>query len=117
LVEESTHEWQAWSRTRAAVPLITELRAHVDQQREVELTRALAHLGHLSDGDRAVVEEMAHRLVNKMFHHLAVRMKRAAADPELGDQYLEAVRFLFEREDTWRSNREIAPEDCARQQR
>ena len=117
LVEESTHEWQAWNRTRAAVPLITELRAHVDQQRDIELTRALAHLGHLSDGDRAVVEEMAHRLVSKMFHHLAVRLKRAAADPELGDLYLEAVRFLFEREHTWRSSREIAPEDCVHEQR
>ena len=115
LVEEATREWQAWSRTRAAVPLITELRAHVDQQRDIELARAMAHLDHLTDGDRAVVEEMANRLVNKMFHHLAVRMKRAAADPDLGEQYLDAVRFLFAQEETWRLSREAEPEDYARQ--
>jgi glutamyl-tRNA reductase len=116
-VEEATLEWQAWYRTRAAVPLISELRAHVDQQRDIELARAMAQLDHLSESDRAVVEELAHRLVNKMFHQLAVRMKRAAAEPELGEQYLEAVRFLFAREDTWRISREAAPEDYARQTR
>jgi hypothetical protein len=42
---------------------------------------------------------MANRLVNKMFHHLAIRMKKAAADPELGEQYLEAARFLFQRDE------------------
>ncbi len=113
LVEEAANEWQAWNRTRAAVPLITELRAHVDQQRDVELARTLALLGHLPESDRLAVEELANRLVNKMFHHLAVRMKRAAADPELGEQYLEAVRFLFAREEGWRSSRETAPEHLA----
>jgi glutamyl-tRNA reductase len=95
MVDEATREWQTWCRTRAAVPMITDLRAHVDRQRDAELVRTLAHLEHLPEADRAIVEEMAHRLVNKMFHHLAIRMKKAAADPDLGDQYLEAVRFLF----------------------
>ena len=111
MVDEATNEWQAWYRTRAAVPLITELRAHVDRQKDIELDRALAHLDRLTDAERAVVEEMAHRLVNKMFHHLAVRMKRAAADPDLGEQYLEAVRFLFAREEGWRSSHEEEPDE------
>jgi hypothetical protein len=42
---------------------------------------------------------MANRLVNKMFHHLAIRMKKAAADPDLGAHYLEAARFLFQRDE------------------
>jgi glutamyl-tRNA reductase len=98
MVEEATVEWQTWCRTREAVPLIADLRAHVDRQKEAELTRTMAQLEHLSDEDRAAVGEMAHRLVNKMFHHLAVRMKQAAADPELGEHYLEAARYLFQRD-------------------
>lgn len=99
LVEVATAEWQVWCRTREAVPLIADLRAHVDAQKEAELARALKGLEHLSDRDRAEVAEMAHRLVNKMFHHLAIRMKQAAADPELGAGYLEAARYLFQRDD------------------
>ena len=98
LVEEGLAEWQTWRRTREAVPLIADLRAHVDGQKEVELSRTLRQLEHLPAADRLAVEEMAHRLVNKMFHHLAIRMKQAAADPELGDRYLEAARYLFQRD-------------------
>jgi hypothetical protein len=35
-----------------------------------------------------------------MFHHLAIRMKKAAADPELGEQYLAAAKFLFQRDES-----------------
>ena len=99
LVEVATAEWQVWCRTREAVPLIADLRAHVDGQKEAELARTLKGLEHLSERDRAEVAEMGHRLVNKMFHHLATRMKQAAADPDLGESYLEAARYLFQRED------------------
>lgn len=100
LVELAAADWQAWCRTREAVPLIADLRAHVDRQKAAELARTLTRLEHLSAADRAEVEEMAHRLVNKMFHHLAVRMKRAAADPDLGEHYLEAARYLFQPEES-----------------
>ena len=98
LVLEAAIDWLVWCRTRDAVPLIADLRAHVDHQRDVELARTLAQLEHLADADQARVREMANRLVNKMFHHLAVRMKEAAADPEMGPHYLAAARFLFQRE-------------------
>ena len=98
LVVEAANAWLVWCRTRDAVPLIADLRAHVDRQRDIELARTLTQLDHLDDADQARVREMANRLVNKMFHHLAVRMKEAAADPDLGAQYLAAARFLFQRE-------------------
>jgi glutamyl-tRNA reductase len=100
IVTEAAHDWLAWCRTRDAVPIIADLRAHVEHQRDAELARTLAQLDHLSDADQARVREMANRLVNKMFHHLAVRMKKAAADPELGAQYLATARFLFQHEES-----------------
>ena len=99
LVEAATAEWRVWCRTREAVPLIADLRAHVDGQKDAELARTLKGLEHLSERDRAEVAEMGHRLVNKMFHHLATRMKQAAADPDLGAGYMEAARYLFQRDD------------------
>jgi glutamyl-tRNA reductase len=100
MVEGAVGDWTAWCRTREAVPLIADLRAHVDRQKEAELARTLGQLAHLSEVDQAAVGELAHRLVNKMFHHLAIRMKQAAADPALGDRYLEVARFLFGRDES-----------------
>jgi glutamyl-tRNA reductase len=99
MVEEAAAGWQSWCRTREAVPLIADLRAHVDRQKEAELARTLAQLPQLSEAEQAAVGELAHRLVNKMFHHLATRMKQAAADPALGDRYLEVARYLFQRDE------------------
>lgn len=83
------------ARTRRAVPLIARLRAHVDRNKEAELARTMAGLEHLAPADREAVAYMAHRLVNNMFHHLATRLKAAAAAPE-GDAYLAALDFLFD---------------------
>jgi glutamyl-tRNA reductase len=107
MVEAATSEWQAWCRTREAVPLIADLRAHVDRQKAAELARTLSQLEHLAPDDQAAIEEMAHRLVNKMFHHLATRMKKAAADPELGESYVAAARFLFQHDDLGHSDSRV----------
>ncbi len=114
MVEEATAGWIVWCRTREAVPLIADLRAHVDRQKEQELARTLAQLEHLSEDERAAVGELAHRLVNKMFHHLAIRMKQAAADPDLGESYLEAARYLFSRDEAGEVVRPEAMAETAR---
>jgi glutamyl-tRNA reductase len=80
---------------RRAVPLIAALRAHVDSQKDAELHHTLATLAHLAPADRDAVALLAHRLVNRMFHHLATRLKLAAALPD-GDAYLAALAFLFD---------------------
>lgn len=94
IVATAAQDYMAWLRARSATPLIASLRAHVDQQKDAELSRTLAHLAHLTEADQQEVAQMAHRLINKMFHHLAVQMKRAAADPTL-DDYLAVARYLF----------------------
>jgi glutamyl-tRNA reductase len=94
IVDEVVGEAMVWARTREAVPVIAALRAHVDRSRDAELARTLAALEHLSGEDREAVALLAHRLINKMFHHLAVRMKKAAADPAM-EGYLPVARYLF----------------------
>ncbi|GAC1435895.1 MAG: glutamyl-tRNA reductase [Chloroflexota bacterium] len=94
IVAEVVEETLVWARTREAVPVIAALRAHVDGSKEAELARTLGGLSHLAEEDREAVALLAHRLVNKMFHHLAVRMKKAAADPAM-EGYLPVARYLF----------------------
>lgn len=95
IIDGFVERCQTEARTRRAAPMIARLRAHVDQQKEAELARTLAGLDHLPVEDRAAVELLAHRLVNRMFHHFATRLKAAAALPE-GDERLHAVEFLFD---------------------
>jgi len=95
IVDDAVRRYEVEARTRQAVPLIARLRAHVDSQKEVELERTLAALDHLSPADREAVALLAHRLVNRMFHHLATRLKLAAAEPD-ADAYLAALTFLFD---------------------
>lgn len=95
IVDESVELYIAEARARRAVPLIARLRAHVDRNKDAELARTLAGLERLSPADREAVALMAHRLVNNMFHHLATRLKKAAALPD-GDARLAALAFLFD---------------------
>ncbi len=95
IVDESVELYIAEARARRAVPLIARLRAHVDRNKDAELARTLAGLERLSPADREAVALMAHRLVNNMFHHLATRLKKAAALPD-GDAHLAALAFLFD---------------------
>jgi len=99
IVEDCVARYDVEARTRRAVPLIARLRAHVDGNKEAELARTLAGLEHLSPDDREAVALMAHRLVNRMFHHLATRLKEAAAGQD-GDAHLAALTFLFDESGT-----------------
>lgn len=99
IVEACVERYIVDVRTQRAVPLIANLRAHVDRQKDAELARTLAGLEHLDPADREAVALLAHRLINRMFHHLATRLKAAAAAPE-AEAHLAALAFLFEATDT-----------------
>jgi glutamyl-tRNA reductase len=95
IVDEAVQRYVVEVHMRRAVPLIAALRAHVDRQKEAELARTLASLEHLAPADREVVALLAHRLVNRMFHHLATRLKLVATEPD-AEVYLAALAFLFD---------------------
>ncbi len=99
IVDASVERYAVESRTRRAVPLIAALREHVDRQKDAELARTLADLDHLPAADQEAVSLLAHRLINRMFHHLAIRIKAAATRPD-AETYLEALAFLFSSEGT-----------------
>ncbi len=87
IVEEGVREYVRSRTVRLAVPGIAALRRHVDRSEQLELTRVLGHLEHLSESDRALVTRFGERLVDKMFHHLVSRIRGLAefdeVDPEV----------------------------------
>ncbi|MGH2447431.1 MAG: glutamyl-tRNA reductase [Chloroflexota bacterium] len=85
-------EFHAWYLTRRVVPVIANLRSHVEEVQRQELERVAPRLTGLTDSERATVESLTSRLIDKMFHHLVTRLRLAAqTDPRL----VEAAEFFF----------------------
>jgi len=67
LIDESEAEFVAWVRGRSAVPAIQALSERAESQRVAELERLFRRLA-LDETDRALVEQMSHRLVAGLLH-------------------------------------------------
>lgn len=92
VVAAEVHEFMAWTLTRRVAPVIANLRSHVEAVQAQELKRVAPQLSGLTERERAAVESLTGRLVDKMFHHLVVRLRLAAqTDPKL----VEAAEFFF----------------------
>lgn len=91
---ESARYWD-WLAGLAAVPTLAAVRARVDAVRERELDDLLRRLGGLSDEQRAAIAAFSRSLMNKFLHSPTVRLRRAAADDQLGLEAISVARFLF----------------------
>lgn len=92
VIAAEIREFMAWYLTRRAVPVIASLRNHVEAVSRQEMKRVEGALSDLNDRERAAVESLTNRLIDKMFHHLVVRLRLAAqTDPKLVD----AAEFFF----------------------
>ncbi|MGH2441815.1 MAG: glutamyl-tRNA reductase [Chloroflexota bacterium] len=84
--------FRAWYLTRRVVPVIAHLRSHVEAVSSQELRRVAPQLAGLNPREHEAVESLTQRLIDKMFHHLVVRLRLAAqTDPSLVD----AAEFFF----------------------
>lgn len=94
IVAEEAEEFRAWHASRDVVPAIASLRALAEEIRAAELARARGRLGRLTERERAAVESLTARIVDKLLHLPTVRMKEAAAGAD-GTVYVDALRHLF----------------------
>jgi glutamyl-tRNA reductase len=92
VIAGEVQEFMAWYHTRRVAPVIASLRNHVEAVQRQEMKRIAPQIKDLTDRERAAVESMGQRLVDKMFHHLVLRLRLAAqTDPALVD----AAEFFF----------------------
>jgi glutamyl-tRNA reductase len=77
IVTRRVAEHAQWEQSRAAVPVIVELRRRADEYREVELAKARSRLAR-GDAPEAVLESLARGLANKFLHHPSQALGRAA---------------------------------------
>ena len=95
IIAMEVESFEHWLSSLSVVDTISDLRHHVDQLRQQELTRTLRQLSpSLSEREIAAVRELANRLTNKLLHIPTLRLKDAAAAGQ-GHIYAEAMRYLF----------------------
>jgi len=97
IVDEEVERFWGWVEGLGVVPAIKAFRGRMDTVREGELQRVLRRMPHLSEADRALVEQLSLALMNKFLHQPTIALKKAA-EAGNSDELLLALRALFERE-------------------
>ena len=100
IVSEEVERFWAWYSALVVVPVLNELRDHMERIRAAELERALRRLRHLKSDDRAQLEQFSHALLNKFLHQPTIALKEAASAGR-GYGLREAFKRLFGLEQGW----------------
>ena len=93
IIESEVELFEAWWRTRRAIPTVVAMRDLAERARQEELAEALQKLGHLSDTDRATIDALTRAIVSKVLHGPTVRLKEMAAQGDA--EAIELIRTLF----------------------
>jgi glutamyl-tRNA reductase len=94
IVDEEVERHLEARRARGAAPLVTQLRARLEELRVAELERASGELAGLTDAQRAGVEQLTKALVAKIAHEPTVALRHHAGT-DRGQRLADAVRTLF----------------------
>ncbi|QQG26803.1 glutamyl-tRNA reductase [Pectobacterium carotovorum] len=83
IVQQESSDFMAWLRAQSAVETIRDYRAQADELRAEMTAKALAAIQQGNDVE-AVIQELTHRLTNRLIHAPTKSLQQAARD---GDQH------------------------------
>ncbi len=95
IVADEVERYRVVSRARDAAPMVSALRARVEQARRSELDRQRAKRSGLSDEQWEQVDAVTRSMAAKLLHYPTVAVKDAAGTPR-GERLVEALRALFD---------------------
>jgi glutamyl-tRNA reductase len=95
VVVQGVDEYLAATTGRTVAPLVTALRAKVEDARVAELQRAKAFVASLTDEQRVALDALTKGLMAKVLHDPTVRLKDAAGS-EAGERLASSLRHLFD---------------------
>jgi len=96
IVTRQVDEFLMWHRQRELGPTIDKLYKHYHAVAQEELNRTLNKLPNVSESEKAHLEELTRRLVNKLLH-APLQTLRQSDSPHVGvsGAYVHAVEKLF----------------------
>ncbi|HEY1868357.1 MAG TPA: glutamyl-tRNA reductase [Candidatus Cybelea sp.] len=80
IIAEYVQRFDAWYRTRAAVPVIARLTKKAEAIRAAELERLLARCPELDDRERMLITGMSLTIVSKLLHSAILKIREKATN-------------------------------------
>lgn len=111
IVTKHVETFLAWHRAREMGPFIERLAARYHQQAREELDRTLAKLGDVTDAEKAHLEELTRRIVNKLLHDPIRTLRESDSPHASATAYLHAMEKLFQLGDNSPTTHEGPRED------
>lgn len=96
IVAKHVESFVAWHRQRELGPAIHRLYNRYHAIAQEELTRTLNKLPNVTEAERAHLEDLARRIVNKLLHDPVQTLRHAGADHASAAPYLHALEKLFQ---------------------
>jgi glutamyl-tRNA reductase len=94
IIESRVRDFDAWIRTRAAVPVIQGLRSRAESLTAQEIERAKKMLAR-GEAPEAVIEQLAQALTNKFLHAPVTALHQSAGQDEASRAQLIALLSRF----------------------
>jgi glutamyl-tRNA reductase len=95
IVARQVEAFLAWHRAREMGPMIDRLSKRYHRVAAEELQRTLNKLPNINDAERAHLEELTRRLVNKLLHDPISMLRKSEGLHGSSAQYLHALEQLF----------------------
>ncbi|HEV3366504.1 MAG TPA: glutamyl-tRNA reductase [Acidimicrobiales bacterium] len=95
IVADEVERFRVVSRARDAAPMVSALRARVEEARRAEFVRQRSKRTELSDDQWEQVDAVTRAMVAKLLHQPTVVLKDAAGTPR-SERLVEALRTLFD---------------------
>lgn len=95
VVNQHVEDFLAWQQQRALGPTIDRLYKRFHEMAGEEVARTINKLHNLNDADKAIVEDMARRIVNKLLHDPVRTLRDGDQIHSPAGQYLHAIERIF----------------------
>jgi glutamyl-tRNA reductase len=115
IIEQEIGQFYQWLGNLEVKPTIIALRRKLDEIRKQELEKTFGNIKDLSKKERKSIEAMANAIVNKVLHTPTSVLKQAQSDGS-GEDYVDAVRALFDLPAPEHDDNEIKPLDDSDQE-
>jgi glutamyl-tRNA reductase len=96
IVAKHIESFVAWHRQRELGPAIHRLYTRYHAIAQEELARTLNKLPNVTEAERAHLEDLARRIVNKLLHDPVQTLRHTGADHASAVPYLHALEKLFQ---------------------
>ena len=94
-MHQEVERYRARGAGAGAGPVVSSLRARVEELRRSELQRHRGRLADLDERQWQEVDSVVRDVLAKLLHHPTVAVKEAAGTPR-GERLVEALRTLFD---------------------